>query len=282
MITPGYLRTIGLPLLCGRSFNQSDKPVWTERGQPPPSHRTVLLSSALARLLFPNGDPIGKQALLWKGQSELKAEVVGVVGDSLERGFDRGAALTVYLPYGRVGVPSEFVLRTRRDPMAVVPAVRAILAHLDPNLPLGDVRSFDEVVRRSLSTQRLNSILLAIFSGFALLLATLGIFGVLSYSVTRRTSEIGLRMALGASESGILRLTVGRGLSSALLGIGIGGVLACWLSRYLTSLLFGVQPVDPVTYFAVSLLLLATAALACLVPGRRALRTDPAIALRLE
>ncbi len=281
-ITPGYLRSVGLPLLHGRNFNETDKPVWTERGQPPPSHRTVMLSSALAKLIFPNEDPIGKHVLLWKGQNGGDAEVVGVVGDSLERGLDQGPALTVYLPYGRVAVPSEFVLETRGDPMAVVPAVRAAVASLDPNLPLGDIRAFDEVVSRSVSSQRMNSVVLATFSGFALLLASLGIYGVLSYSVSRRTSEIGLRMALGASEASILRIIVGQGLLPVLVGITIGGAIAAWLSRYLKPLLFGVKPLDVSTYAAVSTLLVVTAALACFVPGRRAMRTDPAIALRLE
>ena len=241
-----------------------------------------MLSSALARVLFPNEDPIGKHTLLWKGQGGPDAEVVGVVGDSLERGLDHGPALTVYLPYGRIAVPSEFVLETRGDPMAVVPAVRGVVRSLDPNLPLGDIRAFDDVVNRSVSSQRMNSVVLATFSGFALLLASLGIYGVLSYSVRRRTSEIGLRMALGASDASILRIIAGQGLLPVLAGITIGGAIAAWLSHYLEPLLFGVQPFDLSTYAAVSALLLATAALACFVPGRRAMRTDPAIALRLE
>lgn len=282
VITPGYLRAVGLPLLRGRNFNETDKPVWAEHGQPPPSHRTVMLSSALAKLIFPNEDAIGKNAVLWKGQGGGEAEVVGIVGDSLERGLDNGAALTVYLPYGRVGVPSEFVLETRGNPMAVVPAVRAAVSQFDPDLPIADIRSFDDVVSRSVSPQRMNSIVLATFSGFALLLASLGIYGVLSYSVRRRTSEIGLRMALGASEASILRMTAGQGLLPAVGGIIIGGALAFWLSRYLKSLLFGIQPFDLPTYAAVSALLLLTAVLACFVPARRAMRTDPVIALRLE
>jgi putative ABC transport system permease protein len=281
-ITPGYLRTVGLPLLRGRNFNETDEPVWTERGQPPPSHRTVMLSSTLAKLLFPNEDPIGKHALLWKGQNGPEAEVVGVVGDSLERGLDHGPALTVYLPYGRIALPSEFVLETRGDPLAIVPAVRAVIRSFDPSLPMADIRAFDDVVSRSVSSQRINSVVSVTFSGFALLLASLGIYGTLSYSVSRRTSEIGLRMALGASESSILRLTIGQGLVPALVGITIGGAIAFWLSRYLEPLLFGVHPFDLSTYAAVSALLLVTAALACFVPGRRAMRTDPAVALRLE
>ncbi|HUK17300.1 MAG TPA: ABC transporter permease [Bryobacteraceae bacterium] len=282
VITPGYLRTVGLPLLHGRNFNSTDKPVWDEPGQPMLSHRTVMFSSALAMLLFPNEDPIGKHTILWKGQFNRDAEVVGVVGDSLERGLDHGPALTVYIPYGRVAVPSEFVVDTRGDPKTVFPDVRALIQRLDPNLPIGEVRSFDEVISHSISPQRINSIVLTTFGGFALLLASFGIYGVLSYLVRRRTAEIGLRMALGASEWDILKMIVAQGLLPALLGITLGGAIACWLSRYLKSLLFGVQPIDLLTYAAVSGMLLVTAAFACFVPGHRAMKTDPAIALRLE
>jgi predicted permease len=282
MITPGYLRTVGLPLLRGRNFNQTDKPVWTEPGQPEPSRRTVMLSAALAKLLFPNEDAIGKHALLWKGQFNRDAEVVGIVGDSVERGLDQGPALTVYLPYGRIAVPSEFVIETRGDPISIFPAVRALIRRLDANLPIGEVRSFDEVISHSISSRRINSIVLTTFGGFALLLASFGIYGVLSYSVRQRSSEFGLRMALGASEWDILKMVAAQGLLPALLGIIVGGAIACCLSRYLKSLLFHVQPIDLFTYATVSALLLLTAALACLVPGHRAMRTDPAIALRLE
>jgi putative ABC transport system permease protein len=279
VITPGYLCAAGLPLLHGRIFNATDKPVSTERGQPEPAHRTVMLSAALAKMLFPNEDPIGKHVLLW---NNIDAEAVGVAGDSLERGLDRGPALTVYLPYGRVALPSEFLLETRDDPMAVVRAVRSLVARLDPNLPVADVRTFDDVVNRSISSRRMNSFILAIFSGLALLLASFGIYSVLSYSVTSRTAEIGVRMALGASASGIVSMTVRLGLRPAFLGVTIGGAAAYALSGFLKSLLFGVRPFDLITYAAVVVLLLVMAALACWAPARRAARTDPAIALRLE
>jgi predicted lysophospholipase L1 biosynthesis ABC-type transport system permease subunit len=241
-----------------------------------------MLSSALARLLFPNEDAIGKHTILWKGPFNLDAEVVGVVGDSVERGLEQGPALTVYLPYGRTAVPSEFVIETRGDPKSVFPELRALIKQIDPNLPIGEVGSFDQVISRSISPQRMNSLVLTIFGGFALLLASLGIYGVLSYFVRSRTTEIGLRMALGASEWGILKIIAAQGLLPVLLGIAFGGTIACWLSRYLKSLLFGVQPIDPLTYAAVSALLLVTATLACFVPGHRAMRTDPAVTLRLE
>jgi putative ABC transport system permease protein len=282
IVTPGYFRAAGLPLLRGRLFNKADHSVWADRGQPPPAHRTVMLSAALAKSLFGNEDPIGKHTLLWKGQGDRDAEVVGVVGDSLERGLDRGPALTVYIPYGPVGLPSEYVLESRGDPMALVPAVRAAIARLDPELPVSDIRTFDDVVSRSVSPQRMNTVVLATFSGLALLLASFGMYSVLSYSVSCRTGEIGLRMALGASASGIARMTVVQGLRPALLGIALGGAAAWWLTRFLASLLFGVRPFDWLTYSAVAGLLLSTATLACWAPARRATKTDPLTALRLE
>jgi putative ABC transport system permease protein len=241
-----------------------------------------VISERLAKQLFPNEDPIGKHALLWKGQSGRDAEVVGVVGDSRERGLASPTTLTVYLPYGRNALTSEFVVHTRGNPNALVPTVRSIVAGLDPNLPIADVRTFEEVLHRSVAPQRLNATLLGIFSGLALLLATTGIYGVLSYSMSRRTSEIGLRVALGASRRNILGMTIGQGMQPALLGIVLGAIGAAWLSRYFTTLLFGIKPFDVLTYAAVAALLLATALLACYLPGRRAMRIDPMVALRIE
>jgi ABC-type antimicrobial peptide transport system permease subunit len=242
----------------------------------------VILSQRLARLIFPNQDPIGKQATLWAGQSGGTAEVIGVVGDSRERGMAANPALTVYIAYGRFALPTEFVLHTAGDPLSLVPTVRSLVADLDPNLPVAGVRSFEEVVDRSLASRRFNAVLFAIFSGLALLLATIGIYGVLSYSVSRRTSEIGLRIALGASSGSILRMAIGQGMRPALIGIGVGAIGAWWLSRYFQTLLFGIKPFDAVTYAGVALLLLVTAVFACYLPGRRAMRTDPTVALRTE
>ena len=281
IVSPGYFRAVGLPLLQGRVFDEADKPVWGSRGQPVPLRR-VVISNRLAKQIFPNDDPVGKHVTLWKGQGNLDAEVVGVVADCRERGPASGPTLTVYLPYGANALTGEFVVHTRSRPLALAPAVRSIVAGLDPNLPVADIRSFDEVMQRSVAPQHFNAVLLGAFSGLALLLATIGIYGVLSYSISRRASEIGLRMALGASRGNILRMTLSQGMRPALLGVALGGIGAWWLSRYMTTLLFGVKPFDAPTYAAVVALLIATAVVACCLPCRHAMRTDPATALRLE
>ena len=281
VVTPGYFAAVGLPLVRGRLFDENDKPVWIPKDVPPYPRR-VVLSDRLAKQIFKNEDPIGKQVVLWKSQSGGPAEVVGVVGDSRERGLAENPTLTVYLPYGTNALTSEFVVHTRDNPLAMVPTIRSLVGELDPNLPISDVRSFDQVVSRSVAPQRLNAVLLSIFSVLALLLATTGIYGVLSYSITRRTPEIGLRVALGATRSNILGMTIRQGLRPALIGAFLGAIGAFWLSRYLATLLFGVKPFDAVTYLVVAALLLATAALACYIPGRRAMQTDPATALRIE
>jgi len=281
IVSPGYFRAVGLPLLRGRTFEETDKPVWAEPGQPEPQRR-VVISERLAKLLFPDQDPVGRHVILWKGQGNVAAEVIGVVGDSRERGLASDSALTVYIAYGRIALTSEFVLHTRGNPLGVVPAVRSIVAKLDPNLPIADVRTFEEVVETSVAPQRFNAILLAVFSGLALLLATTGIYGVLSYSMSQRTSEIGLRVALGASTGSLLRMTIGQGMQPVLVGIVLGGIGAAWLSRYFASLLFGVKPFDLLTYASVATLLLVTAVLACYLPGRRATNIDPSVALRIE
>lgn len=280
-VTPGYFRAMGLPLLHGRSFDENDRPVWAVRGQPAPQRR-VIISDRLAKLIFPNQDPVGKRVVLWKGQSGGEAEVIGVIADSHERGLAENTALTVYFAYGVNALPGEFVLHTRGNPVALVPTIRAIVAELDSNLPIADVRSLEEVVHRSVAPQRFNVVLLVVFSGLALLLAMTGLYGVLSYSMSRRTSEIGLRVALGASGRSILGMTIGQGMQPTLLGIVLGAIGAWWLSRYFATLLFGVKPFDLLTYACVALLLFVTALLACYLPGRRAMRIDPVIALRID
>jgi predicted permease len=280
IVSPGYFHAVGLPLLRGRAFDERDKSIEADRGQPAPPRR-VVLSQRLARLLFGSEDALGKRVDLW-ANSNFDAEVVGIVADSRERGPAAGPTLTVYLPYGRNAVVSEFVLHTRGNPLAVAHTVRAIVAGLDPNVPVADVRSFEEVVHRSLSSQRFNVTLLTFFGGLALLLATTGMYGVLAYTMNRRTAEIGLRIALGASRTNILGIVLSQGMRPALVGMLLGALGACRLSRCLDTLLFGIKPFDVFTYVTVAALLLATALIACLLPGRRAMLIDPAVALRTE
>jgi putative ABC transport system permease protein len=281
VVTPGYFRAIGLPLLRGRVFDEHDPSVWAEPGKPKPPRR-VILCERLAKMLFADGDPIGKSVELWKGQSNGSAEVVGVVADSHERGPKSGDTLTVYLPYGSNALTSEFVVHTRGNPLTFVGPIRSIVRNLDANLPLADVRSFEEIVDSSLSPEKFNTVVLSIFGGLALLLTVAGIYGVLSYSMSRRTAEIGLRVALGASGASILRLTVLQGMGPVLAGVVLGAVSASALSHSFAALLFGVKPFDLATYAAVTSLLLITAVAASYFPGRRAMRVDPIVALRSE
>ena len=279
-VSPGYFHAVGLPLLRGRAFDEHDKPVEADRGQAAPPRR-VVISQRLAQLLFGTDDAAGKHVDLW-GNGNFDAEVIGVVADSRERGPAAGPTLTVYLPYGRNADVSEFVLHTRGNPLAVAHTVRAIVAELDSNLPVTGLRSFEEVVHRSLSAQRFNVILLTAFGGLALLLAVTGIYGVLAYAMNRRAAEIGLRVALGASRTNVLGIVLRQGMRPALVGMLLGAVGASWLSRYLETLLFGIKPFDVFTYVTVAALLMATALLACVLPGCRAMRIDPAGALRME
>jgi putative ABC transport system permease protein len=281
VVTPDYFHAVGLPLVRGRVFDEHDPSVWAEPGKPEPARR-VILCERLAKMLFADGDPIGKSVVVWKGQSNGNAEVIGVVADSHERGPKSGNTLTVYIPYGRNALTSEFVVHTRGNPLNLVGPIRSILGKLDPNLPLADVRSFEEIVHLSLSPQKFNTIVLSIFGGLALLLAVAGIYGVLSYSMSRRTAEIGLRVALGASGASILRLTVLQGMGPVLGGVVLGAVSASALSHSFAALLFGVKPFDLATYAAVTVLLLITAVAASYFPGRRAMRVDPIVALRNE
>jgi putative ABC transport system permease protein len=273
-VSAGYFRTMGVPLLKGKVFSEQD-----EFGKP----WRIVISQALADTLWPGQSAVGRQAVLWKGQSNHVAEVIGVVANMRERGLDSNPVPLVFLPYNGTGSsPGEFVVHTKVDPLSIVSAVRSRLSEIDPSLPLSNIKTLDEVVAESLGPKRFNMSLLVIFAGMALVLAMAGIYGVLAYSVARRTPEIALRVVLGATRKRIVRLIVGQGMRPILFGIAIGLAAAFALSRFLVSMLFDVTPADPITYAAVALLVAATATGSCLLPALRASRTDPASALRQE
>ena len=280
LVTGEYFQTLGIPLLRGRTFDERDG---INEEDPMGGPWRVILSQRLAELMFPSEDALGREVQLWVGQDDITAEVIGVVGNMRERGLDVDPTLTVYIPYyGIAWSPINFVVHTAIEPTAVVPALRSVLADLDPTVPISNVTTLDEIVDDSVAARRFNMILLAIFAGVALLLALAGIYGVQAYSIARRTSEIGVRVALGASGETVLKQIVGQAMRPALIGIGLGLLGAFALSRLLSSLLFGIAPSDPTTYAAVAVVLAATALISCYLPARRALLVDPVTALREE
>jgi putative ABC transport system permease protein len=275
VVTPEYFQTMGLRIIAGRGFTSEDiiaKP-W----------RTVI-SKRAADQMWPGENPIGKTAILWKGQGNREAEVIGIVADMRERGLEAGPTLAVYFPSGGALATTtlQLVVHTKGRPEDVVPALRTTVAGVDANLPVSNIRTLEEVVTASVATRRVTMWLIAAFAGLALLLALAGVYGVLAYSVTRRTSEIGVRLALGAEHGRVLKTVLSQGMRPVLIGavLGLAGTVAA--SQLMATMLFEVSPYDPITYAAVVVALLVVATLACYLPARRVLAVDPATALRVE
>ncbi len=274
VITAGYFRTLGVPIERGRDFTEQDLLAEPWR---------VIISHRLADRLWPGEDVVGRNVLLWQGQSNLSAEVIGIAGDMRDWGLEDTPSLAVYFPYYGAGASSlYFVIQGSTATASLRPVLRKILAEFDSGLPLARVESLEQVVGDSVAARRFIMVLLAAFAGVALLLALAGIYGVLSYSVSRRTGEIGVRLALGASPGTVLRLIVVQGMRPVLVGlvVGVGASLA--LTRLMASLLFGITATDLATYTSVAALLAGAALLSCYVPARQALRVDVVAALRKE
>jgi putative ABC transport system permease protein len=274
-ITKDYFKTMGLTLLEGRDFNEQDLPTGPNR---------VIISKRLATLLWPGRNAVGRTAILWRGQNQRQGEVIGVVSDMRERGLESDPTLAVYLPaYGGLAATTlRLAMQTRGDPEQFTSTLRSIIRGIDPTLPLSEVRTLDEVVQSSLAMRRFTMILLFTFAGIALMLGLAGVYGIVKYSLARRTSEIGLRLALGARPDAVLRLVMKQGLYPIAVGIAAGLFAMYWVAGLMRGLLFGVEPLDPLTYAAMVLLLAAVSLVACYLPARRALRIDPAVALRVE
>jgi putative ABC transport system permease protein len=272
-----YFRAIGIPLLRGRYFDRQDSES---------APHVVIVSQSLARHFWPLEEAIGKR--LKPGFSnDAWCTVVGVVGDTKQYSLGETPSPSMYLPYAQAPDPFlmqdiTLVVRTGADPLSLVTAARRAVRTVDPDLPVFDVASMEQLVYRSVSAPRFNTALLGVFAALALVLAAVGIYGVMSYAVAQRTHEIGVRVALGARAGDILRQVVRQGMLPAVVGIAIGTAGAWAVTRFLSSLLFGVRPTDPMTFILVPLLLAAVAVVACLLPARRATKVDPVVALRYQ
>jgi putative ABC transport system permease protein len=267
--SPGYFAAMGIPLRVGRPLDAHDY-----------SGQTIVVNEAIAQRFFPGSDPIGKRINLCSlGPTPCWLTIVGVVGNVHQYGLDAAPTLDLYYSQGW---PRYMVIRTASDPVALAHAALDEIHKFDPNLPVAHVMTLDNLFSDSVSPRRFSTFLLGVFAGLALFLAAMGIYGVMSYVVSLRTNEIGIRMALGAQPGDIWRLVIGRGAQLAFAGVAIGLVGAFALTKLISSLLYGVKPTDPLTFGGVALLLVGVALLACYVPARRAMRVDPMVALRYE
>lgn len=273
LVSPGYLRDMHIPLLAGRAFNAQDSAT---------APHVCLINDFLASRSFAGQNPIGRRIRLGRNY-DVAREIVGVVGSVKQEGLDTGKTFQVYEPFDQMPEPSTtFVVHTRTSALALVPAARDVITQLDPEQPIVHARTLEQYEASSMDLPRFRTTLLGVFAGLALALAVIGLYGMMSYSVTQRTREIGIRMALGAQRRDVLRMIVRESLLLGGAGIvlGISGALA--LTQLLRSLLFEVKPTDPMTFNCVALVMIAVALLGSYVPARRAMTVDPVVALRHE
>jgi putative ABC transport system permease protein len=270
----GYFDAIGLPVLRGRPFSDSDA------GDAPP---VIIVNQTLARQTFGGADPVGRQMRVGFNRQSVRT-IVGVVADDHHTGVAREVVPNVYLPYEQVAFTGahSFVVRTEADFATTTGVIRREIVLAEPAAAIYSVRTLEQIVSDSISSERFSTLLLGAFAAAALLLAFVGIYGVTDQAVSQRTQELGIRMALGAAPSRILGMVVAAGLKLTLAGVAVGLAAAAALSRFVSSQLFGVSPLDARAYLTVALLLVAAATLACYVPARRATRIDPLTALRAE
>jgi putative ABC transport system permease protein len=273
-ITSEYFRTIGIPLRQGRVFTDQDR----ENSVP-----VIIISDAMARRFWPGENPIGKRLTPSFHAEQGAREIVGIVGDVKSSGLDVDSAAMMYMPYKQSPLPfMSFVVRTASNPEALVQPVSRAIYSIDNQQALTDVLTMDQVLAKSLSDRRFNMTLLLAFAGVALMLAAVGVYGVMNYTVTLRRRELGIRMALGAERRDVLRLVLRQGLMLTLIGVAAGLISAYALTRLMASLLYGVTATDYLTFASVSAVLIAVGVAASYVPARRATKVNPTIALRTE
>ncbi len=286
-VSPRYFEVFRIPLRRGRLFTDRDD----GRAQ-----GVVLINEAIARQYWPNGDPVGERITIGKGLGpaleEPPRQIIGIVGDVRDTGLSRNREPIVYVPTAQLtddmtarankGIPTTWAVRTKTEPYSLSADIQRELRIASGGLPVAHIRSMEQVRVESTARTNFNMTLLSIFAGLAVLLAAIGIYGVMSYAVGQRVHEIGIRMALGARAGDVLSLFLRQGLSLAVVGIAIGLFGAMWLTEAMKSLLFGVSPNDPPTFAMVGALLLLVAAVATYIPARRATKVDPIVALRYE
>ena len=277
VVEPHFFRTLSIPLIKGRELTENDT------GD---ASRVLLINETLAQKYFPNEDPIGKRLMISWDRSDGSEEIVGVVGDVHQDGLSTEVKPMIYWPSARTPYSTmSIAIRATGNPMNFVSAVKEKVHSLDPNLPLADLKPMEDWMSDSIAQPRFNTQLLTIFAVVALILAGVGIYGVMAYSVTQRTQELGIRMALGAQQSEAIKLVISQAMTLAAMGVAIGLIVAFVLAKLLTSfssLLFNVKATDPLTYIQMAVTLLAIALLASFFPARRATKVDPMIALRSE
>ena len=286
-VSPGFFEAFKIPLLRGRTFTDHDDAS---------AGGVILINEAMAKQYWPNGDPLRDRMQKAPGAGPAFAEpprqIIGIVGNTLDDGFSQGAHPTMYIPLAQMPdgetalnsrvTPLWWVVRTQGDPHAVIAEVTSALREASGGLPVAHIRTMEEVDRRQLSRQRFNTLLLTIFGASGLLLAAVGIYGLMAFSVEQRTQELGIRMALGARTSQLRNMVLGQGMVLTAVGIVLGIGAAFWLSRFLASFLFGVKAWDPVAFIVTPLLLGAVALAATWIPAVRATKVDPMTALRFE
>jgi putative ABC transport system permease protein len=276
-VSADYFQTMGIPLRKGRFFDDSD----SELSMP-----VAIVNESMARDYWPDEDPLGKRFKLGVPNAPWLT-IVGIVADMRQMGMDVPVKAEMYFPYRQISShpwygPRDLVVRTSGDPMAIVSGVREVIRNVDPDQPVSNIATMEEILTKETGSRRLGMILLSIYAGLALLLASLGVYGVLSYLVVQQTPEIGVRLALGASRADVLGLVMKRGTLLVLSGVAFGAIAAFALTRLMASLLFEVSATDPPTFIGISLLLIGVAVVACFVPAYRATRVDPMVALRYE